>query len=120
MVLQKRRTGRRDPLTVMQCLWAAGLIWMVLIPLPSNRLHAAENSQESVASGAEMPEPSFLDLVEKIETDGLVLITARGAKAVEAEARNRGLLLPGLGYWSPEGRCFSKTTTSECSGIFRR
>ena len=93
---------------------------MVVLPIPSNRLQAAENSRQSVESGAEMPEASFLDLVEKIETDGLVLITARGAKAVDAEAGNRGLSLPGLGYWSPEGRCFSKTTASECSGIFRR
>ena len=64
----------------------------------------------------EVSEPAFLDLVDQ---EGLVLITAKGAAAVDAEARRRGVQLPALAYWSPEGICFHTPAKGDCNGIFR-
>ncbi|WP_371411096.1 hypothetical protein [Synechococcus sp. UW140] len=64
----------------------------------------------------EMEESAFLDLVDK---EGLVLITAIGVEAVDAEARRRRLSLPALGYWSPDGGCFRRPPQDDCNGIFR-
>ena len=46
------------------------------------------------SSSQEMPEQQFLD---QVEAPGHVLITARGADAVNAEARRKGLKLPARG-----------------------
>ena len=81
---------------------------------------ADEPGPDQASPRQEMAEATFLDLVDKMDSEGLVLVTALGAQAVEAQARQRSLELPALGYWSPEGLCFSKTTPSECNGIFRR
>lgn len=64
----------------------------------------------------ELLEPDFLDLVDQ---DGLVLISGHGAAGVDAEARRRGLRVPALGYWSPEGMCFSVPAQGECHAMFR-
>ena len=81
---------------------------------------ADEPGPDQASPRQEMDEAAFLDLVDKMDSEGLVLITALGAQAVEARARQRRLEIPALGYWSPEGLCFSKTTPSECNGLFRR
>ena len=80
-----------------------------------------------VASGApavvhandrrELLEPDFLDLVDQA---GLVLITGQGAVGVDAKARRLGLQVPALGYWSPEGFCFSTPAQGDCHAMFRR
>ena len=64
----------------------------------------------------EMEESDFLDLVDQ---EGLVLITAIGVEAVDAEARRQRLSLPALGYWSPDGGCFRRPPQDDCNGIFR-
>ena len=66
---------------------------------------------------AEIEENDFLDLVD---SDGNVLIQARGVDAVNAEARTQGLAFPALGYWSPEGHCFVKPAPGDCNGVFQR
>jgi|TARA_B100001093_G_scaffold4535_1_gene4709 hypothetical protein len=65
----------------------------------------------------EMPEQKFLD---QVEAPGHVLISARGAMAVNAEARRQGLTFPAVGYWSPENVCFSNPPKGDCNGLFRR
>lgn len=104
-----------------QLHWSCWLLPVAVVfgLIPITHCAADEINGQHVGPFQEMPETTFLDLVDRIETDGLVLITARSAGGVEAQARSRGLSLPALGYWSPEGRCFSKATTFECSGIFR-
>ncbi len=64
----------------------------------------------------ELLEPDFLDLVDQT---GLVLITGQGVAGVDAEARRRGLQVPALGYWSPEGFCFTTPAQGDCHGMFR-
>ena len=65
----------------------------------------------------EMPEQTFLD---QVEAPGHVLITARGANAVNAEARRKGLKFPAVGYWSPDNVCFSNPPKGDCNGLFTR
>ena len=74
-------------------------------------LHGHANPTE------ETKENDFLDLVD---SDGNVLIQARGVDAVNAEARAQGLSFPALGYWSPEGHCFVKPAPGDCNGVFKR
>jgi hypothetical protein len=74
-------------------------------------LHGHANPTE------ETKENDFLDLVD---SDGNVLIQARGVDAVNAEARAQGLSFPALGYWSPEGHCFAKPAPGDCNGVFKR
>ena len=74
-------------------------------------LHGHANPTE------ETKENDFLDLVD---SDGNVLIQARGVAAVNAEARAQGLSFPALGYWSPEGHCFVKPAPGDCNGVFKR
>ena len=74
-------------------------------------LHGHANPTE------ETKENDFLDLVD---SDGNVLIQARGVDAVNAEARAQGLMFPALGYWSPEGHCFAKPAPGDCNGVFKR
>ena len=74
-------------------------------------LHGHANPTE------ETKENDFLDLVD---SDGNVLIQARGVDAVNAEARSQGLMFPALGYWSPEGHCFAKPAPGDCNGVFKR
>ncbi|QNI88979.1 hypothetical protein SynROS8604_02350 [Synechococcus sp. ROS8604] len=64
-----------------------------------------------------MPEQTFLD---QVEAPGHVLITARGADAVNAEARRKGLKFPAVGYWSPDNVCFSNPPKGDCNGLFTR
>tara|TARA_B100002051_G_scaffold139769_1_gene132761 strand:+ start:692 stop:961 length:270 start_codon:yes stop_codon:yes gene_type:complete len=65
----------------------------------------------------ETKEMDFLDLVD---SEGNVLIQAKGVDAVNAEARAQGLAFPALGYWSPEGHCFVKPAPGDCNGVFKR
>ncbi len=74
-------------------------------------LHGHANPTE------ETKENDFLDLVDG---DGNVLIQARGVDAVNAEARSQGLSFPALGYWSPEGHCFTTPPPGDCNGVFKR
>ena len=71
----------------------------------------------SASAQKEMPEQTFLD---QVEAPGHVLVTARGAEAVDAEARRRGLRFPAVGYWSPENICFKTPPAGDCNGLFRR
>ena len=48
--------------------------------------------QSQNSSSREMPEQQFLD---QVEAPGHVLISARGADAVNAEARRKGSAVPG-------------------------
>ncbi len=73
--------------------------------------------QAQDAALREMPEQKFLD---QVEAPGHVLISARGAQAVNAEARRQGLTFPAVGYWSPENVCFSKPPKGDCNGLFKR
>ena len=71
----------------------------------------------SASAQKEMPEQTFLD---QVEAPGHVLVTARGAEAVDAEARRQGLRFPAVGYWSPENICFKAPPAGDCNGLFRR
>ena len=71
----------------------------------------------SASAQKEMPEQTFLD---QVEAPGHVLVTARGAEAVDAEARRQGLRFPAVGYWSPENICFKTPPAGDCNGLFRR
>ena len=71
----------------------------------------------SASPQKEMPEQTFLD---QVEAPGHVLVTARGAEAVDAEARRQGLRFPAVGYWSPENICFKTPPAGDCNGLFRR
>lgn len=71
----------------------------------------------SASAQREMPEQTFLD---QVEAPGHVLVTARGAEAVDAEARRQGLRFPAVGYWSPENICFKTPPAGDCNGLFRR
>ena len=71
----------------------------------------------SASAQKEMPEQTFLD---QVEAPGHVLVTARGAEAVDAEARRQGLRFPAVGYWSPENICFETPPAGDCNGLFRR
>ena len=71
----------------------------------------------SASAQQEMPEQTFLD---QVEAPGHVLVTARGADAVDAEARRQGLRFPAVGYWSPENICFKTPPRGDCNGLFRR
>mgnify|MGYP004360360879 FL=1 len=71
----------------------------------------------SASAQKEMPEQTFLD---QVEAPGHVLVTARGAEAVDAEARREGLRFPAVGYWSPENICFKTPPAGDCNGLFRR
>ena len=73
--------------------------------------------QAQSSSSKEMPEQQFLD---QVEAPGHVLISARGADAVNAEAQRKGLKLPAVGYWSPDNVCFSNPPTGDCNGLFTR
>ena len=77
----------------------------------------AAAAQAQSASSREMPEQQFLD---QVEAPGHVLITARGADAVNAEARRKGLKFPAVGYWSPDAMCFSNPPKGDCNGLFTR
>ena len=65
----------------------------------------------------ETKENDFLDLVDG---EGNVLIQGRGVKDVNAKARAQGLQLPALGYWSPEGHCFTQPAPGDCNGVFKK
>ena len=77
----------------------------------------AAPAQAQSGSSREMPEQQFLD---QVEAPGHVLITARGADAVNAEARRKGLSFPAVGYWSPDKVCFSNPPKGDCNGLFKR
>ena len=80
-------------------------------------LFALITSPVSASPQKEMPEQTFLD---QVEAPGHVLVTARGAEAVDAEARRQGLRFPAVGYWSPENICFKTPPAGDCNGLFRR
>ena len=73
--------------------------------------------QSQSSSNLEMAEQQFLD---QVEAPGHVLISARGADAVNAEARRKGLKFPAVGYWSPDNVCFSNPPKGDCNGLFTR
>lgn len=92
--------------------WSAGILLVGLC------LGASVSSAQA-QTARELDEPQFLDLVDRMDQEGWVLITAAGAKAVDAEARRRKLSMPALGYWSPEGLCFVHPPQGDCNGMFR-
>ena len=73
--------------------------------------------QSQSSPSREMQEQKFLD---QVEAPGHVLISARGAEAVNAEARRKGLKFPAVGYWSPDDLCFSNPPKGDCNGLFTR
>ena len=64
----------------------------------------------------EMNEGDFLDLVD---ASGHVTVQGNGVSGVNAIAKAQGLSLPTLGYWSPEGHCFTKPAPGPCNGVFK-
>ena len=88
-----------------------------VVPFFCGSLFALTISAVSASPQKEMPEQTFLD---QVEAPGHVLVTARGAEAVDAEARRQGLRFPAVGYWSPENICFKTPPAGDCNGLFRR
>ena len=64
----------------------------------------------------EMNEGDLLDLVD---TSGHVTVQGSGVAGVNAQANAQGLSLPAIGYWSPEGHCFTKPAPGPCNGVFK-
>ena len=87
------------------------------VPVLCGSFLALITNPASASQQKEMPEQTFLD---QVEAPGHVLVTARGAEAVDAEARRQGLRFPAVGYWSPENICFKTPPTGDCNGLFRR
>ena len=87
------------------------------VPLLCGSVLALIAAPLSASAQKEMPEQTFLD---QVEAPGHVLVTARGAEAVDAEARRQGLRFPAVGYWSPENICFKTPPAGDCNGLFRR
>ena len=87
------------------------------VPLLCGSVLALIATPLSASAQKEMPEQTFLD---QVEAPGHVLVTARGAEAVDAEARRQGLRFPAVGYWSPENICFKTPPAGDCNGLFRR
>ena len=46
-------------------------------------------------------------------------LQGNGVSGVNAIAKAQGLSLPALGYWSPEGHCFTKPAPGPCNGVFK-
>ena len=88
-----------------------------VVPFLCGSLFALTINAVSASPQKEMPEQTFLD---QVEAPGHVLVTARGAEAVDAEARRQGLRFPAVGYWSPENICFKTPPAGDCNGLFRR
>ena len=88
-----------------------------VVPFFCGSLFALITNAVSASPQKEMPEQTFLD---QVEAPGHVLVTARGAEAVDAEARRQGLRFPAVGYWSPENICFKTPPAGDCNGLFRR
>ena len=65
----------------------------------------------------ETKENDFLDLVDG---NGNVLVQGKGVSGVNAKARAEGLKFPALGYWSPEGHCFTTPAPGGCNGVFKK
>ena len=72
--------------------------------------------QSHANSTAETEEMDFLDLVDG---EGNPLIQCIGVDTVNSKARAKGLTLPALDYWSPEGHCFVKPALGDCNGVFK-
>ena len=64
----------------------------------------------------EMKEGDFLDLVD---ASGHVTVQGNGVAGVNANAKAQGLNSPAIGYWSPEGHCFTKPAPGPCNGVFK-
>ena len=62
----------------------------------------------------EMNEGDFLDLVD---ASGHVTVQGNGVAGVNANAKAQGLNSPAIGYWSPEGHCFTKPGPG--NGVFK-